>query len=86
MGGEAMSPSDHPRSDKSPAVTTKKATPVKAAAIKKAAARATAASTKLENRAVPAGHVRSCGVKALLAERQARKALMLLEPGYGETP
>lgn len=28
---------------------------------------------KLENRVVPAGHVRSRGVKALLAERQARK-------------
>lgn len=46
---------------------------VKAAAIKKAAARAAAASMKLENRVVPAGHVRSRGVKALLAERQARK-------------
>lgn len=41
--------------------------------IKKAAVRATAASMKLENREVPAGHVRSDGVNALLAERQARK-------------
>lgn len=61
-----------------PAVTTptpKKGSTdaVKAAAIKKAAARAAAASTELENRAVPAGHVRSRGVKALLAQRQARK-------------
>lgn len=46
---------------------------MKAAAIKKAAARAVAASMKLENRVVPTGHVRSRGVKALLAERQARK-------------
>jgi|GEM_PF-882917 len=39
----------------------------------KIAARAETASTKLENRAVPAGHVRSSGVKTLLEERQARK-------------
>lgn len=39
----------------------------------KIAARAVTASTKLENRAVPAGHVRSSGVKTLLEERQARK-------------
>ena len=39
----------------------------------KIAARAVTASTKLENRVVPAGHVRSRGVKNLLEERQARK-------------
>ena len=39
----------------------------------KIAVRAATASTKLENRAVPAGHVRSRGVKTLLEERQARK-------------
>jgi len=51
----------------------KKAAPVKKAVVKRVAARASAASTKLENRAVPAGHVRSRGVKALLDERQSRK-------------
>ena len=39
----------------------------------KIAARAVTASTNLENRAVPAGHVRSRGVKTLLEERRARK-------------
>lgn len=39
--------------------------------IEKAAARATAASMKLEGREVPAGHVRSDGVHALLAQRRA---------------
>ena len=39
----------------------------------KIAARAETASTKLENRAVPAGHVRSSGVKTLLEEPRARK-------------
>lgn len=41
--------------------------------IKKVAARATKASAKLENRQVPAGHVRSAGVQRLLSERQGRK-------------
>jgi hypothetical protein len=41
--------------------------------IKKAAARATAASMRLENREVPASHIRFDGVSALLAEREARK-------------
>jgi hypothetical protein len=41
--------------------------------VNKIAARAVMASTKLENRAVPAGHVRSRGVKTLLEERRARK-------------
>ncbi|MUL61099.1 hypothetical protein B5P44_00670 [Mycobacterium sp. CBMA 213] len=69
-----MSQPDQQRSGRSAkAVSTTKAAPVKAAAIKKAAARAATASTKLENRAVPAGHVRSRGVTALLAQRQARK-------------
>lgn len=40
--------------------------------VKKVAARATKASAKLENREVPAGHVRSVGVKRILAERQSR--------------
>lgn len=40
--------------------------------VKKAAGRATRASAKLENREVPAGHVRSAGVKRILAERQSR--------------
>lgn len=55
-----------------PASSTKRTVPTQAA-IKKMAARATEASTKLENRSVPAGHVRSPGVKALLAARQTRK-------------
>lgn len=41
--------------------------------VNKIAARAVTASTKLENRSVPTGHVRSRGVKTLLAESQARK-------------
>jgi hypothetical protein len=41
--------------------------------VNKIAVRAVTASMKLENRAVPAGHVRSRGVRALLEERQARK-------------
>ena len=40
------------------------------AEIKKIAARATEASAKLENRQVPAGHVRSPGAKRLLSKRQ----------------
>jgi hypothetical protein len=43
------------------------------AVIKKIAARATTASAKLENRQVPAGHVRSAGVQRLLSERQGRE-------------
>ena len=55
-----------------------KKTPVKKAVVKKAvvkkvAARATKASAKLENRAVPAGYVRPASVKRLLAERQTRQ-------------
>ena len=50
-----------------------KVTSVTKTVVKKVAARASAGSTKLENRAVPSGHVRSRGVKVLLAERQARK-------------
>jgi hypothetical protein len=57
---------------KTPSVV-KKAAPVKKAVVKKVAVRASTASTKLENRAVPSGHVRSRGVKLLLAERRARK-------------
>lgn len=41
--------------------------------IKKAAHRATKVSAKLENREVPAGHVRSAAVKRILTERQTRK-------------
>lgn len=41
--------------------------------VNKIAARAASASTRLENREVPAGHIRSEGVQILLAERQARK-------------
>jgi hypothetical protein len=52
--------------------TVKKA-PVKKAVVKKVAARATKASAKLENRAVPAGYVRPASVKRLLAERQTRQ-------------
>jgi hypothetical protein len=40
------------------------------AVAQKAALRATAASAKLENREIPADHVRSAGVQRLLAERQ----------------
>lgn len=40
--------------------------------VKKIAARATRASAKLENREVPVGHVRSAGVRRILAERQSR--------------
>lgn len=46
---------------------------IRQAVIKKAAVRSTKASAKLEDRQVPAGHVRSAGVKRLLAERQGRK-------------
>jgi hypothetical protein len=52
--------------------TVKKA-PVKKTVVKKVAARATKASAKLENRAVPAGYVRPASVKRLLAERQTRQ-------------
>jgi hypothetical protein len=52
--------------------TVKKA-PVKKTVVKKIAARATKASAKLENRAVPAGYVRPASVKRLLAERQTRQ-------------
>ncbi|MGA3254548.1 MAG: hypothetical protein ABSD32_10560 [Mycobacterium sp.] len=45
---------------------------VRQSVIKKVAARATKASAKLENRQVPAGHVRSAEVKRLLSERQGR--------------
>lgn len=54
-------------------ISGRKATALNKTVIAKIAARATAASMRLENRAVPAGHIRSDGVKALLAERQARK-------------
>jgi hypothetical protein len=50
-----------------------KKTPVKKTVVKKVAARATKASAKLENRAVPAGYVRPASVKRLLAERQTRQ-------------
>jgi hypothetical protein len=46
---------------------------VNKAVVKKVAARATKASAKLENRAVPAGYVRPASVKRLLAERQTRQ-------------
>lgn len=52
---------------------TVKKTSVKKAVVKKVAARATKASAKLENRAVPAGYVRPASVKRLLAERQTRE-------------
>lgn len=45
----------------------------KSALARKVAVRAATASTRLEDRSVPAGHVRSRGVKVLLAELQARK-------------
>lgn len=47
--------------------------PLSEAAIKKAAQRAAEASTRLENRDLPAGYVRDEGVKRLLAEREVRK-------------
>jgi hypothetical protein len=50
-----------------------KKTSVNKAVVKKVAARATKASAKLENRAVPAGYVRPASVKRLLAERQTRE-------------
>lgn len=53
--------------------TAVKKTAVKKAVVKKVAIRAAKASAKLENREVPAGHVRSAAVKLLLAERQTRK-------------
>jgi hypothetical protein len=43
------------------------------ALVNKIAARAATASTRLENREAPTGHIRSRGVKILLEERQARK-------------
>lgn len=69
---EAMA---RPETRKPEAKTTsgRKAAPVSDAAMNKAATRAAAASTKLENRELPAGYVRSEGVKILLAEREARK-------------
>ncbi len=64
-----------PETPKPEAKTTSgtKAAPVSDAAMTKAATRAAAASTRLENRELPAGYVRSEGVKILLAEREARK-------------
>jgi hypothetical protein len=53
--------------------TVVKKTSVNKAVVKKVAARATKASAKLENRAVPAGYVRPAFVKRLLAERQTRQ-------------
>jgi hypothetical protein len=53
--------------------TPVKKTVVKKTVVKKVAARATKASAKLENRAVPAGYVRPASVKRLLAERQTRQ-------------
>jgi hypothetical protein len=53
--------------------TVVKKTVVKKTVVKKVAARATKASAKLENRAVPAGYVRPASVKRLLAERQTRQ-------------
>lgn len=66
-GGAAMG-----RTDAADSVTDK-AAPENIALATKVAARAATASTRLENRSVPAGHIRSRGVKTLLAERQARK-------------
>ena len=43
------------------------------ALVNKIAARAATASTRLQNREAPTGHIRSRGVKILLEERQARK-------------
>jgi len=43
-------------------------------AIKAAGARATKASAKLENREVPAGHVRSAAVQEYIAARKDRGA------------
>jgi hypothetical protein len=45
---------------------------VKKDVVKRIAVRSTKASAKLENRAVPAGYVRSASVKGYLAERQPR--------------
>ncbi|BBZ49110.1 hypothetical protein MHEI_08270 [Mycobacterium heidelbergense] len=42
------------------------------AVVKQIAVRSTKASAKLENRAVPAGYVRSAAVRRFLAERQPR--------------
>ncbi len=42
------------------------------AVIKRVVDRSTKASAKLEDRVVPAGHVRSAGVQRVLAERQSR--------------
>lgn len=55
------------------AASGKKAALLSDAAIKKAAQRAAEASTRLENRDVPAGYVREEGVTRLLAEREDRK-------------
>lgn len=43
------------------------------ALVNKIAVRAATGSTRLENREVPTGHVRSRGVKTLLEERQAHR-------------
>lgn len=58
---------------KTPVKKAVEKTSVKKAVVKKVAARATKASAKLENRAVPAGYVRPASVKRLLAERQTRQ-------------
>jgi len=68
-----MSQPDRQSSIRSAQAAPTKRTAPTPAAIKKMAARATEASTKLENRSVPPGYVRTPGVKALLAARQARK-------------
>lgn len=68
-----MSQPDTPPSQVSEASPATDAATKRANVIKKAAARATAASMKLKNREVPTGHVRSDGVSAVLAKRQARK-------------
>jgi hypothetical protein len=59
--------------ERAKADAVEKVAPLKTARVAKIAARAASTSTRLENRAVPTGHVRSRGVKSLLAERQARK-------------
>jgi len=68
-----MSQPDGQNSSRPAKAASAKRTAPTSAAIKKMKARATEASTKLENRSVPIGHVRPPGVKAFLAARQARK-------------
>lgn len=68
-----MSQTHEQRSATSATAAAKKVGSFSDTAAQKAAARAALASTKIEGRDVPPGYVRPDGVKALIAEREARK-------------